>query len=83
MHPETTARFRLGARQSAYGPGIRQLHSGNFTFLGHSGSWGCLVYHDPAENVSICLTVNQASHGGKLDRLFTDVIPLLEKLQRK
>ena len=76
FRPEADARFALGLPGSEYGMGIRRLSFEKRTLIGHSGSWGCIMYYDPAQDLSIVATVNQGLATDQLAKLLQEVVNL-------
>jgi D-alanyl-D-alanine carboxypeptidase len=74
FRPENNPHFMLGTAASDYGLGIRRLHIGHYTFLGHSGSWGCVLLFDPKYDVSLTVTVNQVEHKSQLGQLVRQLL---------
>ncbi|CCH51843.1 beta-lactamase [Fibrisoma limi BUZ 3] len=80
FRPENNARFMLGSPTSDYGLGIRRLRFGSYTLIGHSGSWGCVLYYDPEKDVSLSVAVNQMQNDGVLSQLIRQTLLTSEEI---
>ncbi len=54
---------------AGYGLGIYHLNSQGRAGIGHSGFWGVVVMHYPAEGITIALAVTEQSQGGVIHGL--------------
>ena len=71
---ESDNRFSLGRPMSEYGMGLRRLSTEKHNLVGHSGSWGCIMYYDTEKDLSIVATINQGSNSEALHQLFRQVM---------
>ena len=79
--PEANRRFALGARASDYGMGLRRLRYDDYQFIGHSGSWGCLMYYDVEKDLAIALTINQGGPGERVRTAFQAILETIKTNQ--
>ena len=75
---ETNSYFSMGTPTSDYGMGIRRLDDDNYQFVGHSGSWGCLMYYDAKKDLSICMTVNQGNSSDQVGAAFQNILSTIK-----
>jgi D-alanyl-D-alanine carboxypeptidase len=68
---------------AGYGLGIYRINSQGRIGIGHTGFWGVLVMHYPAEQITIALAVTEQTQGGVIYGLsgatLRAVLPLIER----
>jgi D-alanyl-D-alanine carboxypeptidase len=61
-----------------YGIGIQKKGVPGYTFLGHNGAYGSMLFYAPAHDISIVLSLNQAFAIHKAEWLFKEIIRILK-----
>ncbi len=64
---------------SQYRMGITQINGPGYTAFGHDGYWGILMYHLPEHNISFALFGLNSDELFDFDKLFTDIIAIVDK----
>jgi D-alanyl-D-alanine carboxypeptidase len=67
----------LGGEEYDYGLGIMKREICGLTFYGHGGAYDCDCFYCPAEDVSVCMTLNQMLTHGKRDEFVRQAVVLV------
>ncbi|MDQ3846044.1 MAG: beta-lactamase family protein [Bacteroidota bacterium] len=59
---------------ASYELGIQKKEIANYTFVGHSGAYGVMMYYNPEKDTSIVLTLNQAAAMHKAEWLLKKAV---------
>ena len=79
---DTMLAIRSPEFMAGYGLGVFRVNAGGRQGYGHSGFWGTVAVHFPAEQLTIAVAVNEQSQGGSIfgimNAVLRSVAPLTE-----
>ena len=67
------------SRTSKYGLGIQKKDFPGYSFVGHNSAYGSMLFYDPEKDISIILSLNQATAVHKAELLMKKIILGIQK----
>ena len=66
-------------RSLQYGLGIQKKYFPGYSFFGHNGAYGSMLFYEPEKEISIILSLNQAAAVHKAEWLMKKIILEFDK----